>query len=95
MQKGTTYKRIVLYLAKEGHWPVKAELYVSSGKLAKEATFKMELVDGENLVTSMTLVDRIQRSRKTVIRYLSRTPRSIPDKVFNPMYLVRNSKLDW
>jgi len=88
IRKGTTYARIELYVAQDGFWPVAANLYVASGKLAKRAYFSLGDVNGQ--VNAMTLIDKIQRQRKTVIRYLSMTPREIPDKFYNPMYLVRN-----
>ncbi|MEN8219412.1 MAG: outer membrane lipoprotein-sorting protein [Pseudomonadota bacterium] len=90
IRKGTTYARIELYVAQDGFWPVAANLYVASGKLAKRAYFKLGEVNGHRQVNAMTLIDKIQRQRKTIIRYLSITPRKIPDKFYNPMYLVRN-----
>ncbi|KHD04780.1 hypothetical protein PN36_23615 [Candidatus Thiomargarita nelsonii] len=91
IRKGTTYARIELYVAQDGFWPVAANLYVASGKLAKRAYFSLDDVNGR--VSAMTLFDKIQRQRKTVIRYLSMTAREIPDKFYNPMYLVRNPVL--
>ncbi len=91
IRKGTTYARIDLYVAQDGFWPVAANLYVASGKLAKRAYFSLGDVNGR--VNAMTLFDKIQRQRKTVIRYLSMTAREIPDKFYNPMYLVRHPML--
>ena len=93
IRRGTTYARIELYVAQNDYFPVKANLYVASGKLAKRAYFKLGKVNGRKQVNAMTLIDKIKRQRKTVIRYLSITPRNIPNKFYNPMYLVRNIKL--
>ncbi len=90
IRKGVSYARIELYLAQSDHHPVSADLYVASGKLAKRATFALETVHGQSKVTSMTLIDAIQTGQKTVIRYLDSTPKSLPDEVYNPMFLVRN-----
>ena len=87
---GVSYARIVLFLAKGSSEPVRADLFVASDKLAKQAFFEIGPVEGRRQVTSMRLVDQIQKSRETVIRYLARTPRNLPDEVFNPMYLTRN-----
>nr|VFJ91480.1 MAG: hypothetical protein BECKLFY1418B_GA0070995_10263 [Candidatus Kentron sp. LFY] len=95
IRKSTTYARIELYVAEDGHWPVRANLYVASGKLAKRAHFTLGESEGRKQVETMTLIDEIQRQRKTVIRYLSRTPREIPDKFYNPMYLVKNKLQGW
>ncbi|ABQ26618.1 outer membrane lipoprotein-sorting protein [Geotalea uraniireducens] len=88
--KGVSYQRIELYLAKQGARPVKAELYVASDRIAKQATFAVERVHGRPRVTAMTITDQIQIGRETVIRYLSRKPRTIPDEYYNPMFLTRN-----
>jgi hypothetical protein len=95
IRKGTTYAHIELYVAQDGYWPVQANLYVASGRLAKLASFTLGELDDRRQVTAMTLLDKIQRQRKTVIRYLSITPREIPDKFYNPMYLVRNRLQGW
>nr|VFK52880.1 MAG: hypothetical protein BECKTUN1418F_GA0071002_10147 [Candidatus Kentron sp. TUN]VFK53441.1 MAG: hypothetical protein BECKTUN1418E_GA0071001_10167 [Candidatus Kentron sp. TUN]VFK59962.1 MAG: hypothetical protein BECKTUN1418D_GA0071000_11125 [Candidatus Kentron sp. TUN] len=95
IRKGTTYARIELYVAQDGYWPVQANLYTASGKLAKRAYFALGELEERKLVETMTLIDEIQRQRKTVVRYLSRTPRKIPDKFYNPMYLVKNKLQGW
>lgn len=86
---GVTYARQRLFLAADDHHPVRAELFVVSEKQAKEATFEVLRVDGRLQVSSMRLVDLLQAGRETVVAYLSRTPRSIPDEAYNPMFLTR------
>ncbi len=94
-RKGVTYARIVLYLAKDDHRPVKADLYVASGKLAKVARFEMGELQGRRQVVAMRLNDRIQTRRETVVRYLAVTGQATPDKLYNPAYLVRNDLAGW
>lgn len=88
-RKGVSYPRIVLYLAKNDRRPVQAELYVASDKLAKEAAFKIGVVDGRRLVTEMTLVDRLQQDRRTEVHYLARSRKTLSDEYYNPAFLVR------
>lgn len=88
--KGVSYKRIELYLAKQDARPVKADLYVASNKMAKQASFTIETVNGRQQVSAMTIKDQIQFGRETVIRYLSRKARNIADEYYNPMFLTRN-----
>ena len=88
--KGVSYKRIELFIAKKDSRPVKADLYVASDKLAKQAYFTVNVIKGRPLVTSMTIRDQIQTGRETVISYLSRKARSVPDEYYNPMFLTRN-----
>lgn len=88
--KGVSYQRIELYLTRQGARPAQAELYVASDKIAKKAAFTIESFHGRPQVTAMTIVDQIQTGRETVIRYLARKPRNIPDEYYNPMFLTRN-----
>ena len=88
--KGVSYQRIALYLAKSDDRPVKADLFVASDKLAKQAFFTIDKVDGRLQVSAMRLIDQIQADRETVIRYISRKARTIPDEYYNPMYLTRS-----
>jgi hypothetical protein len=88
-RKGVSYPRIVLYLARNGHYPVQAELYVASDKLAKLAEFKLGDVNGRKQVTAMVLTDKLQRDRQTELHYLSVTAKTLPDEYYNPAFLVR------
>ena len=94
-RKGVSYKKIILYLERERHVPVQAELYLSSGKLAKLAHFEMGEVDGRRMVKRMILEDHLQKNRQTVIEYTTIRPQTIPDKAYNPYYLTKNALLDW
>jgi hypothetical protein len=88
-RKGVSYPRIVLYIAKQGHYPVSAELYVASEKLAKLASFKLGMESGRRTVIAMILVDRLQKDRRTELRYLERSRKTLPDEYYNPAFLVR------
>jgi hypothetical protein len=94
-RNGVTYARIELFLDKASALPVKADLYVNSGKRAKEAWFEAGKLDGQTRIVSMTLLDDIQRGRKTLVRYQSMAAKEAPDEFFNPAALVRNSLAGW
>lgn len=89
-RKGVSYQRVELYLSKADSRPVKADLFVASNKLAKQALFTIEQIDGRPQVSAMRLVDQIQTNRETVIRYVSRKVRAIPDEYYNPMFLTHS-----
>ena len=89
-RKGVTYKKIHLSLAPESNFPVKAELYLTSGKLAKIALFEMAMIDERMQVTKMILKDRIKKNQHTEIEYLEIKPYSLNRKFFNPGYLAKN-----
>ena len=92
---GATYARIELYLERASKLPIKADLYVHSGKRAKEAWYESRSVDGQPRIMAMTLLDDIQSGRRTVVRYQSIVPKEAPDEFFNPAALVRNSLAGW
>jgi hypothetical protein len=88
--RGATYARIDLDIARNDHHPVQADLYVASGKLAKQARFHLGELDGRTQVTRMRLVDSIQNGQETLVDYLATAPATVPDAYYNPMYLVRS-----
>jgi len=89
--KGNTYDRIELILSLEDNFPLKADLYLKSGKKAKIATFEKGQRDGNTIVASMKLKDSIQNESETVIAYKSTEPKEIADKLFNPSFLIKNN----
>ncbi|KPM00074.1 outer membrane lipoprotein-sorting protein [Vibrio splendidus] len=88
---GASYQSIDLWLTADRAFPVKADMYLRSGKLAKQAWFTEGVRDGLPTVVSMTLLDKIQPSKKTVIEYREVIEKSLEDKYYNPAYLSRNS----
>lgn len=91
---GVTYPRIELWLGAMRHEPLRAELYVLSDKLAKQARFIFDRADRPSQVEAMELVDQLSHGKVTQVRYLSRRPRQIPDTWMNPMFLARNPALE-
>lgn len=87
-RKGLSYHRIELWLDRQRHYAQRANLYLASGKLAKRAEYHYDLA--QNRIVSMKLVDAIQTDRWSQIDYLQQTPITLPDRVFNPQFLVAN-----
>lgn len=92
---GVTYARVELYLEKSSKLPIKADLYVGSGKRAKEAWYVPKAIEGHPRIMTMLLLDDIQPNRRTVVHYRSIVPKAAPDEFFNPAALVRNSLSGW
>lgn len=88
------YQRIELWLGKKHHEPIRAELYVQSEKLAKQASFIMNAAGAPHEVTEMVLLDQLSNNKETRVRYLSRKPRSVPVQWLNPMFLAKNPDLN-
>ncbi len=93
-RKGVTYQRIELWIGKARHEPVRAELYVQSDKLAKQARFVFDQAAAPKQVTEMVLQDQLSNHKETRVRYLSRQPKAVPETWLNPMFLARNPALD-
>jgi hypothetical protein len=85
-----SYQRIVLYVAKGDYRPVHADLFASSSRKLKQATFEVDKRDGRTVVVRMTLQDEVRTGRRTVVTTLSSKPRQFGDELFNPMYLSRS-----
>ncbi|MEE1673675.1 outer membrane lipoprotein-sorting protein [Agarivorans aestuarii] len=88
---GASYQKIDLWVDQNSNFPLKADLYLKSGKLAKQAYFEQGQRDGRTVVTTMTLVDSIQTNKSTVIDYQSVQAHSLADKYYNPAYLSKQS----
>ncbi|WP_444935450.1 outer membrane lipoprotein-sorting protein [Microbulbifer sp. JMSA004] len=92
--KGASYQKITLWLDSESLFPIQAELYLKSGKLAKVAHFVSGIKDEELFVEEMVLVDSIKATTETRVHYESSTAHQLAEKFYNPAYLSRQSKMD-
>lgn len=93
-RKGLSYQRIELWLGKARHEPLKADLFVLSDKLAKQARFVLDKPAAPTMVTEMVLLDQLGNHKETRVRYLSRAAKQVPETWLNPMYLAHNPSLD-
>lgn len=93
-RKGLSYQRIELWLGKQRHEPVRADLYVQSEKLAKQARFVVDQPKAPTRVDEMLLQDHLSSRKATRVRYLSRQPHTVPPGWLNPMALARNPVLE-
>ena len=93
-RKGVTYQRIELWVGKAKSEPVKADLYVQSDKLAKQARFVMDKASAPTAVTEMLLRDQLTNKKETQVRYVNRKEKTVPEAWLNPMFLARNPALD-
>jgi hypothetical protein len=93
-RKGVSYQRIELWVGRQRHEPIRADLYVQSDKLAKQARFVMDKADKPTTMTEMVLKDQLSNHKETRVRYLSRKERTVPEAWLNPMFLARNASLE-
>ena len=93
-RKGVTYQRIELWVGKTRHEPVRADLFVQSDKLAKQARFVMDKPHAPTMVNEMVLLDKLSNHKETRVRYLGRKERVVPQTWLNPMFLAKNPALE-
>ena len=93
-RKGVSYQRIELWIGKARHEPLRAELYVQSDKLAKQARFVMDQPAAPTQVVEMWLQDQLGGGKRTRVRYLERKEHQVPEAWLNPMFLARNPALE-
>jgi hypothetical protein len=95
VRKGVTYQRIELWVGQAHHEPVRADLYVQSDKLAKQARFVLDKPGSRDAqVTAMLLTDQLGNGKQTRVSYLARQPRTVPAEWLNPMFLAHNPALE-
>lgn len=88
--QAATYQRVEYWVTKEQLLPVKAELYLASGKRYKSVTYDVfEEMGGKLILKKMTLYDRLRENRYTIMEYLNYQPEELPDKYFNKNYLTQ------
>lgn len=93
LRKSVNYQRIELWVGKSRWEPIRADLYLQSDKLAKQAHFILDKTT-PTLVSEMRLTDQLSDHKETRVRYLSRKNKVVPATWLNPMFLAQNPKLD-
>ena len=87
---GATYNRIEYWIAKGTNRPRRAEIYLTSGMHYKTIDFEAYAeILGRQLLTRMTITDRLRNGRTTIMLYDSYGPKELPDKYFNKDYLEK------
>ncbi len=91
LRPSTSYSRIDLWVGKDKSDPVKADMYLQSGKLAKSAQYVLDNPRSPTLVLETILTDELSNFKETRVRYLSRDAKDIaPNEWFNPVFLASN-----
>ncbi len=85
-----TYQRVEYWVTRAEARPVKAELYLASGKHYKSVTYdRYATIDGRYVLTKMTLYDRLRKNRFTIMEFSDYRPTRLPEKYFNKNYLTQ------
>lgn len=94
VRAGIAYQHIDLWIGKTHNEPIKADFYVLSGKMAKQAQFVLDKSVHPTMVVEMILQDQLGSQKETRMRYLARKEKTAPAQWFNPMYLAKNPVLE-
>lgn len=92
-RKSAAYQKIELWVGKQKFQPLRADLYVQSDKLAKQASFTLDKNNPET-IEEMVLQDKLSSHKETRIRYLQRKNKTVPENWLNPMYLAKTGSLE-
>lgn len=85
-----TYNAIEMWVDKSTRQPVKARFYAESGKLLKTAYYrKFTQILGADRPTEMVIIDGLDPTWVTVMRYSDYAWRDIPDEWLQRSYLPR------
>jgi hypothetical protein len=94
VRAGIAYQHIDLWIGKAHNEPIKADFYVLSGKMAKQARFVLDKASRPTMVVEMILQDQLGSQKETRMRYLTRKEKIMPEQWLNPMYLAKNPVLE-
>jgi outer membrane lipoprotein-sorting protein len=84
-RKGATYQRVRYFVRKTDGRPVRAEYFLTSGKPIKTAVFgELRDMGGRPTLTRIEILDATRPASKTIVDFVSITPRALPDKLFSP-----------
>jgi hypothetical protein len=90
VSSAATYQQIELVVDPVSFRPLQAKLFVGSGKHLKTALYGDTMgVDGHQIVRSVTIVDALRDDARTTIEYADFADATLPEKMFNVMYLPR------
>ncbi len=91
-RKGLSYAKITLWVRADNNHPLHADLYLKSGKLAKQAEFNLVQADDDSWqMQSLTLHDKVQKDQTTIIYYDQVLPMEMDEKWFTPNFLLRDT----
>ena len=88
--RGVTYRRVVLWVNKSNHRPLKAEFYSLSNRLMKTCAYEnFREMAGKRRPASLVMEDALRAGEKSVLEYDQMKLRDLPDKVFSKDYLKK------
>jgi outer membrane lipoprotein-sorting protein len=90
IDRGVTYRRVLLWVNKHNHRPHKAEFYSISNRLVKTCAYESyKSMLGLQRPTRLVMEDALKEGTSSVMEYHEMRLRDLPDKVFSKDYLKK------
>ncbi len=90
VDRGVTYQRVVYWVNRKNHWPLKAEFYSLSNRLLKRCSYEnFQPMVGKSRPTRLVMEDALRGNEKSVLEYSAMKLRDLPDKIFTKDYLKK------
>lgn len=90
VDRGVTYRRVLLWVGRRSHRPHKAEFYSASNRLLKTCRYEnYREILGQMRPTRLVMEDALRPGERSVLDYRDMRLRELPDRVFTKEYLKR------
>ncbi len=90
VDRGVTYRRVLLWVNKANYQPLKAEFYSLSNRLMKTCSYEgYETMAGQRRPTRLVMEDALRAGERSFLDYQNMKLRDLPDKVFTKEYLKK------
>lgn len=90
VDRGVTYRRVLLWVNKANHRPRKAEFYTLSNRLMKTCSYEnFRDMAGRQRPSRLVMTDALKSGEQSVLEYEQMQLRNLPDKVFSKDYLKK------
>ncbi len=90
VDRGVTYQRVMYWVNKKNHWPLKAEFYSLSNRLLKRCSYEnYQSMAGRLRPTRMVMEDALKYGEQSVLEYQGMKLRDLPDRIFTKEYLKK------
>lgn len=90
VDRGVTYRRVLLWVSKSTYRPRMAEFYSLSNRLMKTCSYEsFRSMAGRERPTKLVMQDALKVGHQSVLEYQSMRLRELPEKVFTKDYLKK------
>lgn len=90
VDRSVTYQRVMYWVSKKNHWPLKAEFYSLSNRLLKRCSYEnYQSMAGKLRPTRLVMEDALKSGEQSVLDYQGMKLRDLPDRIFTKEYLKK------